>query len=141
MSVYALASRVSSVEYSVDELALKADSVNAVLSGTTTINGPTFLNGPVAMGSSITGIDISDVAGLQNALNLKAPSASPIFSGTTSGITKEMVGLGNVDDTADADKPVSTATQNSLDAKADKANMYTKGDVDIKISNLIASAP
>ena len=83
MSVYVLASRVSSVEYSVDELARKADSFNAALSGTTTINGP------VALGSSITGIDISDVVGLQNALDLKAPSASPIFIGTTSGITKE----------------------------------------------------
>ena len=87
MSVYALASRVSSVEYSADELARKADSFNAVLSGTTTINGPAFLNGPVAPGS-ITGIDISDVAGLQNALDLKAPSASPFFTGATTGITK-----------------------------------------------------
>ena len=52
-----------------------------------------------------------------------------------------MIGRGNVDNTADADKPVSTATQNSLDAKADKANTYTKGDADVKISNLIASAP
>jgi len=52
-----------------------------------------------------------------------------------------MIGLGNVDDTADADKPVSTATQTSLDAKADKTNTYTEGDVDINIPNLIASAP
>ena len=126
MSVYALSSRVGSVEYSVNELARKADSFNAVLSGTTTINGPAFLNGPVAMGSSITGIDISDVAGLQNALDLKAPSASPIFSGTTSGITKAMIGLGNVDNTADAHKPVSTATQNSLDAKVDKTTHIQK---------------
>ena len=58
MSVYALASRVRSVEYSVDELARKADLVNTVLSGTTTINGLAFLNGPVALGSSITGIDM-----------------------------------------------------------------------------------
>ena len=94
MSVYALSSRVGSVEYSVNELARKADSFNAVLSGTTTINGPCLLNGPVAVGSSIIGIDISDVSGLQNALDLKAPSASPIFSGTTSGITKAMIGLG-----------------------------------------------
>jgi len=113
MSVNVLASRVSSVEYSVNELARKVDSFSAVLSGTTTINGLAFLNGPVAMGSSITGIDISDVAGLQNALDLKAPSASPSFIGTTTGITKDMIGLGSVDDTADADKPVSTATQNS----------------------------
>ncbi|MFM7980364.1 MAG: hypothetical protein ACKPKO_13710, partial [Candidatus Fonsibacter sp.] len=42
MSVYSLASRVSSIEYSVDELAHKADSNDAVLTGTTTINGLTF---------------------------------------------------------------------------------------------------
>ena len=126
MLVYVLASRVSSVEYSVDELGRRDDSCNAVLSGTTTINGLACLSGPVALGSSITFIDISDVVGLQNALDLKAPSASPIFIGTTSGITKHMIGLGHVDDTADADNPVSTATQNSLDAKADNANTYTK---------------
>jgi hypothetical protein len=33
-----------------------------------------------------------------------------------------MVGLGNVDNTADADKPVSTATQTALDAKAPLAS-------------------
>ena len=61
MLVYVLASRVSSVEYSVKQLARNVDSFNAVLSGTTTMNGPAFLNGPVALGSSITGIDICDV--------------------------------------------------------------------------------
>ena len=45
----------------------------------------------------------------QAALNLKAPLASPTFTGTVSGITKSMVGLGNVDNTADSAKPVSTA--------------------------------
>ena len=52
-----------------------------------------------------------------------------------------MIGLGNVDNTTDANKPISTATQNALDAKADKATTYTKNDVDQMISNLIASAP
>lgn len=47
-----------------------------------------------------------------------APLSSPTFSGTVSGITKSMVGLGNVDNTADANKPVSTATQTALDLKA-----------------------
>jgi hypothetical protein len=62
----------------VDELSTKkADSNNAVLTGTTTINGPAFLNGPVALGSSITGIDISNVAGLQNALDLKGSVREP----------------------------------------------------------------
>ena len=46
-----------------------------------------------------------------------APIVSPTFTGTVNGITKSMVGLGNVDNTTDALKPVSTATQTALDAK------------------------
>ena len=38
-------------------------------------------------------------------------------SGTVSGITKSMVGLGNVDNTTDANKPVSNATQTALNAR------------------------
>jgi hypothetical protein len=41
------------------------------------------------------------------------------FTGTTSGITKSMVGLNNVDNTSDANKPVSTATQTALNLKQD----------------------
>ncbi len=36
------------------------------------------------------------------------------------GVTKSQVGLGHVDDTSDADKPVSTAQQTALDGKLDK---------------------
>ena len=46
-----------------------------------------------------------------------APISSPTFTGTVSGITKTMVGLSNVDNTSDVNKPVSTATQTALDAK------------------------
>ena len=46
-----------------------------------------------------------------------APINSPSFTGTVSGVTKTHVGLGNVDNTSDANKPVSTATQTALDAK------------------------
>lgn len=38
-------------------------------------------------------------------------------------ISKDNVGLGNVDNTSDADKPVSTAQQAALDLKEDKANL------------------
>ncbi|MFM7979093.1 MAG: hypothetical protein ACKPKO_07220 [Candidatus Fonsibacter sp.] len=47
MSVYVLSSRVSTVEYNVDDLGHKADSVNAVLYGITTINGPALFDGSV----------------------------------------------------------------------------------------------
>ena len=42
-------------------------------------------------------------------LDSLAPLASPTFTGTVAGITKTMVGLGSVDNTADTAKPVSTA--------------------------------
>ncbi|MDA7663491.1 tail fiber domain-containing protein, partial [Akkermansiaceae bacterium] len=60
-----------------------------------------------------------------SALNLKAPLASPTFTGTVSGITKSMVGLGSVDNTADANKPVSAEQQAALNLKADAAAMET----------------
>jgi len=46
-----------------------------------------------------------------------APIANPTFTGTVNGISKSMVGLENVDNTTDANKPVSTATQTALDLK------------------------
>ena len=55
------------------------------------------------------GNDASFSATVTNSLAAKAPLASPTFTGTVSGVTKSMVGLGNVDNTSDASKPVSTA--------------------------------
>ena len=60
-----------------------------------------------------------------------APIASPTFTGTVGGITKSMVGLGNVDNTTDANKPVSTATQTALDLKLN----LTEPSVDYYITN------
>jgi len=52
------------------------------------------------------------------------------FNGRTGAVTpqsgdysKSDVGLGNVDNTSDADKPVSTATQTALNAKADDSGV------------------
>jgi hypothetical protein len=66
---------------------------------------------------------------MTNALALKAPLASPTFTGTVSGITKTMVGLGNVDNTADTAKPVSTAQQTALNLKANLASPTFTGTV------------
>ena len=62
-----------------------------------------------AAGSDPVALTIDQVTGLQTAIDAKAPLASPTFTGTVTGISKSMVGLGNVDNTADASKPVSTA--------------------------------
>lgn len=68
---------------------------------------------------------IADISGLQPALDAKAPLASPAFTGTVTGITKNMVGLGNVSNTSDVNKPISTATQTALDAKAPLVHTHT----------------
>jgi hypothetical protein len=76
----------------------------------------------------ITGA-LSSQTDLTNALNAKAPLASPTFTGTVSGITKAMVGLSNVDNTTDANKPISSATQTALDTKAPLASPTFTGTV------------
>lgn len=54
------------------------------------------------------------------------------------GVTKAQVGLSNVDNTKDADKPVSTATQAALDLKANAADVYTKTEADALVLGKLA---
>lgn len=44
-------------------------------------------------------------------------------------VTKEQIGLGNVDNTSDMNKPISTATQMALDKKADVHHSHTMADI------------
>lgn len=44
-------------------------------------------------------------------------------------VTKEQIGLGNVDNTSDMNKPISTATQMALDKKADIHHSHTMTDI------------
>lgn len=46
------------------------------------------------------------------------------------GVTKEQVGLENVDNTADLDKPISNATQAALDEKADAEHVHEDATTD-----------
>jgi hypothetical protein len=75
--------------------------------------------------SSSAAINQSKISNLTSDLAAKAPLSSPTFTGTVSGITKTMVGLGNVDNTSDGDKPVSSATQTALDAKLSSSTAET----------------
>ena len=70
-----------------------------------------------------------------NATGTVALTSNPTFTGTVSGVTKSMVGLGNVDNTSDANKPVSTATQTSLNAKAPTADPTITGTMSAGIIN------
>ena len=73
----------------------------------------------------------------QSSLDLKAPLASPTFTGTVNGITSTMVGLGNVNNTTDANKPISTATQSALNLKAPLASPTFTGIVNGITSSMV----
>lgn len=62
-------------------------------------------------------------------IGTKAPIANPTFTGTVGGITAAMVGLGNVNNTSDSAKPISTAQQTALDLKAPIANPTFTGTI------------
>lgn len=86
----------------------------------------------------------SDVTGLVSALIGKEPS---ITAGTISQywrgdktwqtLDKIVVGLGNVDNTSDSNKPISTATQTALNGKALLVHTHTTSDI---ISGTFADA-
>ena len=83
--------------------------------------------------------DESIAASLATSVASKAPSESPTFTGTVSGVTAAMVGLGLVDNTADTNKPVSTAAQTALNLKADKTTVTS--DISTAINSLVNGAP
>lgn len=116
----------------------KADSAT-VATTYAPLNSPNF-TGDVVLPStttvgSVSATELAYVANvtsdIQDQLDDKAPIESPTFTGTVSGVTKAHVGLGNVDNTADIDKPVSTATQTALDAKASLSGANFTGSVEI----------
>lgn len=76
--------------------------------GSLVLNGSTTLTLPSASGTIATLADITgSVAGVTS-VNTRTGAVA---------LTKSDVGLDNVDDTSDANKPVSTATQTALNAK------------------------
>ena len=66
--------------------------------------------------------DLQSFYATRTSVIAQAPINNPAFNGTVSGITKDMVGLGNVDNITDLAKPVSTATQAALNLKANLNN-------------------
>lgn len=74
---------------------------------------------------------ISTVTGLQGALDGKVPTTRTVAGKPLSAnvnLAKGDVGLGNVDNTSDANKPVSTATQTALDGKASIGHVHPWAD-------------
>lgn len=109
-----------------------AESIYAKLDGAI-FTGNVVLTANTSIGL-VSSIELGYLDGvtsaIQTQLDEKAPTASPTFTGTVSGITATMVGLGNVDNTSDLDKPVSNAVQTALDLKANLASPTFTGEVE-----------
>ena len=91
------------------------------------VNNTADLSKPISTLTQ-TALDLkANTTDVTTSLVLKAPLASPTFTGTVAGITKTMVGLSNVDNTSDANKPVSSAQQAALDLKAPLASPTLTG--------------
>jgi len=96
----------------------------------TTVTDKALTNYSSANGT-ITATDtiLTAIGKLNGNDGLKANLASPNFTGNVTGITATMVGLGNVDNTSDANKPVSAAQQTALNLKANLASPSFSGTV------------
>ena len=83
-----------------------------------------------SLASKLSSVDAANTYATITNLALKASINNPTFTGTVNGITKSMVGLGNVDNTSDTNKPVSTATAIALSLKASLDSPTFTGTVD-----------
>jgi hypothetical protein len=114
--------------------------------------------GGSAAWGGITGT-LSAQTDLQGALNAKAAwdhnhagTYEPAFASGLAGqyfrgdkswqtLNASAVGLGNVDNTSDASKPVSTATQTALNGKANTSHGHAESDVTNLTTDLAAKVP
>ena len=145
------------------DLGAKASSsdLNTHSSSTTTVHGiadtaalATMTYADDAADSAVSGhnLDTTNVHGIadtsllatkayadqaeSDAIDAAAVASENYTDAAVAALTKSSVGLGNVDNTSDANKPVSTATQTALDLKAPKASptftgTLTAADVEI----------
>jgi hypothetical protein len=101
-----------------------ADSLNKryVTDAQATVIGNTSgtNTGDNATNSQYSGLAASKQDTLVSGTNIKTLEGQSLLGSGNIDLAKGDVGLGNVDNTSDANKPVSTATQTALDAKTNK---------------------
>jgi hypothetical protein len=110
-----------------------SDADVASLAGSETLTNKTValgsntVSGTIAQfNTAVTDADFATLAGSETLTNKTL--TSPAIN-TPTGITKTDVGLANVDNTSDANKPVSTAGQTALDLKANLSGATFTGAV------------
>ena len=77
-------------------------------------------SGDNATNSQYSGLAASKQDTLVSGTNIKTLEGQSLLGSGNIDLSKSDVGLGNVDNTSDANKPVSTATQTALDTKTNK---------------------
>lgn len=104
------------------------DTYKITTSNATTYNFLVYngLNGVLINDTTLSLIATWSNQKISNELGLKANLNSPTFTGTVNGITSNMVGLGDVNNTSDIAKPVSTAQAASIATKASLAGSSTQ---------------
>lgn len=108
-------------------------AASTVVTSNLTANRAVISNGSGKIAASaVTDTELGYVGGVTSAIQTQLDGKEPTITGTTSAdyyrgdktfqpLNKSAVGLSNVDNTSDANKPVSTATQTALDLKVDGA--------------------
>jgi hypothetical protein len=107
------------------------DTYRITLSDTSTYNFLLYngLNGVLINDATLSLVATWSSQKSSDQLALKAPVNNPTFTGTVAGVTAAMVGLGNVDNTSDVSKPVSTAQATAIGLKIDTAAKDATGGV------------
>lgn len=110
--------------YTGQEIDAGIAKANAAVPESRTVNGKA-LSADVTLSAADVGADAAGAAsGVQTNLTSHINNKSNPHS-----VTAAQVGLGNVDNTSDANKPISTATQTALNGKANTSHTHAAGDI------------
>lgn len=104
------------------------ENINNISESTTSSKGFMSASDKTKLNGIESGAQKNTITGV------KGGSESSYRTGNVN-ITKANIGLGNVDNTSDANKPVSTAQQNAIDASLTSANAYTDEKIGLLMNN------
>lgn len=97
-------------------------SANAIPLATSSVDGKMSKSDKAKLDGIASNAQVNTITGV------KGDSESNYRVGNVN-ITKANIGLGNVDNTSDANKPISTATQTALNGKANSSHTHTKSQI------------
>ena len=131
------ATRASAITTAVSNHGSVTENVHGI-TNTADLATQTYADNSSSSAVSTHNSDQTNVHGIADTANLVTLAGVQTLTNKTitspSGLVKGDVGLGNVDNTSDADKPVSTAAQTALDLKAPLASPTFTGTVTTPLS-------